>query len=164
MDVVRHSLTTTRPTTFHVCKTRGCQCSFRLLMMGGMSPETCRASYKYGIIKFWYIVASCWIFLYEDQTHVGVMTKCTWTYNYNSDWLVLSYELFINARTWITLIQIWLFPEPSTLIRVNSFNSFLLKCQNRIYNTKNNNMQAIIKIVNLNGGETLVTYAYVGEQ
>jgi len=31
-------------TTFHVCKTRGCQCSFRLLMMGGVSPETCWAS------------------------------------------------------------------------------------------------------------------------
>ena len=31
-------------------------------MMGGVSPETCWASYKYGIIKFWYIVASCWIF------------------------------------------------------------------------------------------------------
>jgi len=31
---------------------RGCQCSFRLLMMGGVSPETCWASYKYGIIKF----------------------------------------------------------------------------------------------------------------
>jgi hypothetical protein len=31
---------TTRPTTFHVGKTRGCQCSFRLLMMGGVSPET----------------------------------------------------------------------------------------------------------------------------
>ena len=46
-------------------KTRGCQCSFRLLMMGRVSPETCWASYKYGIIKFWYIVASCWIFLYE---------------------------------------------------------------------------------------------------
>jgi len=56
---------TTRPTTFHVCKTRGCQCSFRLLIMGGVSPETCWASYKYGIIKFWYIVASCWTFLYE---------------------------------------------------------------------------------------------------
>jgi len=54
-----------RPTTFHVWKTRGCQCSFRLLMMGGVSPETCWALYKYGIIKFWYIVASCWIFLYE---------------------------------------------------------------------------------------------------
>jgi len=44
---------------------RGCQCSFRLLMMGGVSPETCWPSYKYGIIKFWYIVASCCIFLHE---------------------------------------------------------------------------------------------------
>ena len=30
-------------------------------MMGGVSPETCWASYKYEI-KFWYTVASCWIF------------------------------------------------------------------------------------------------------
>jgi hypothetical protein len=37
---------TARPTTFHVWKTRGCQCGFRLLMMGGVSPETCWASYK----------------------------------------------------------------------------------------------------------------------
>jgi hypothetical protein len=56
---------TTRPTSFHVWKTRGCQCNFRLLMMGGVSPETCWASYNYGIIKVLYIVASCWIFLYE---------------------------------------------------------------------------------------------------
>ena len=66
MDVVRHTAwqrpPTTRPTTFHVWKSRGCQCSFRLLMMGGVSPETRWASYKYGIIKFWYVVASCWIF------------------------------------------------------------------------------------------------------
>jgi len=41
----------TRPTTFHLWNTRGCQCSFRLLMMGGVSPETCWASCKYGIIK-----------------------------------------------------------------------------------------------------------------
>jgi hypothetical protein len=33
---------------------------FRLLMMGGVSPETCSASYKYEI-KFLYTVASCWI-------------------------------------------------------------------------------------------------------
>jgi len=46
-------------------KTRGCQCSFRLLMMGGVSPETYWGSYKYGIIKFWCIVASRWISLYE---------------------------------------------------------------------------------------------------
>ena len=45
-----------------------CQCSFRLLMMGGVSPETCWASYKYGIIKkFWYIVASCWIFFTKSS-------------------------------------------------------------------------------------------------
>jgi len=39
-------------TTFHVCKTRGCQCSFELLMMGGVSPETCWASYKHGIMNY----------------------------------------------------------------------------------------------------------------
>jgi hypothetical protein len=43
---------TTRPTTFHVWKPRGCQCSFKLLMMSSVSPETCWASYKYGIINF----------------------------------------------------------------------------------------------------------------
>ena len=51
---------TTRPTTFHLRKTRGCQCSFRLLMMGGVSPETCWESYKYGIIK---ILIHCCILL-----------------------------------------------------------------------------------------------------
>jgi hypothetical protein len=38
--------TTAGPTTFHVCKTRGCLCSFRLLMMGGVSHETSWASFK----------------------------------------------------------------------------------------------------------------------
>ena len=35
-------------------------------MMGGVSPETCWASYKYEI-KFWYTVESCWIF-YANYT------------------------------------------------------------------------------------------------
>jgi hypothetical protein len=67
VDVVRCAWCppTTRPSTFHVWKTRGCQCNFRLLMMGDVSPETWWASYKYGIIKFWHIVASCWIFFNE---------------------------------------------------------------------------------------------------
>jgi len=56
---------TTLPTTFHIWNTRGCQWSFRLLIMGGVLPETCWASYKYGIIKFWFNFASCWIFLHE---------------------------------------------------------------------------------------------------
>jgi hypothetical protein len=29
------------PATKNVCKTRGCNYSFELLMMGGVSPETC---------------------------------------------------------------------------------------------------------------------------
>jgi len=56
----------TCPTTFHIWKTRGCQCSFRLLMMGSVLPKTCWASYKYGIIKFWYIVVSCLIFFFMN--------------------------------------------------------------------------------------------------
>ena len=41
------------PTTSHVRKTRGCQCSFGfLLMMCGVSPETCWSSNKHGIINF----------------------------------------------------------------------------------------------------------------
>jgi len=69
-----------RPTTFYVWKTRGCQCSFRLLMMGGVSPKTCWASYKYGIIKLWYIFASCWIFfmnctVMHGSTNINVLKK-----------------------------------------------------------------------------------------
>jgi hypothetical protein len=75
-SVVSGHCATTRPTTFYVCKTRGCQCCFRLLMMGGVSPETCWASHKYGIIKFWYIVASCWIFLYELWSTENFL--CVW--------------------------------------------------------------------------------------
>ena len=49
-----------QPLVFHTWKVVGrvvgrrcqAQCSFRLLMMGGVSPETCLASYKYGIINF----------------------------------------------------------------------------------------------------------------
>jgi hypothetical protein len=38
--------TTARPTAFQVRKPRGCLCSFRLLMMGGVLPETCWASFE----------------------------------------------------------------------------------------------------------------------
>jgi len=79
---------TTRSATFHVWKTRGCQCSFRLLMMGCVSPETCWASYKYGIIKFWYTLASCWIFLYESTL-----------YNLRSDNVLHKYKSELTNRS-----------------------------------------------------------------
>jgi len=74
---------TTRPSTLHVCKTRGCQCSFRLLIMGGVLPETCWASDKYEI-KIWYTVASCWIIyvnytMMHGSTNIKIdMTSATW--------------------------------------------------------------------------------------
>ena len=64
VDGGRQSPPTTRPTAIHVWKTRGCQCSFRLLMMGGVSPETCWASYNYGIIKILIYCCIFFIFLY----------------------------------------------------------------------------------------------------
>jgi len=38
---------------------------FELLMMSGVSLETCWAINKHWNNKFWYTVASCWLFLYE---------------------------------------------------------------------------------------------------
>ena len=58
----RQRPTTARPTTFHVCKTRGCVCSFRLLMMGGCRPKHVKLHLKQGIIKFCNTVASCLVF------------------------------------------------------------------------------------------------------
>ena len=75
-------LPTTRPTTFHVWKTRGCQCSFRLLMMmGGVLPETRWASYKYGIIKFWYSAASCCVFIYGLYYDARIYENQIWSIN-----------------------------------------------------------------------------------
>jgi hypothetical protein len=100
---------TTRPTTFHTCKTKGCLCSFRLLMMGGVSPETCWASYKYGIIKFWYIVASCWIFLYEfyydARIHelqvriINVLATDMMSTVYSRQWAVITARIGYNLCT-----------------------------------------------------------------
>jgi len=38
---------------------------FQLLMMGGVSPETCWAFKKHWNNKFYYTVASCWLFLWD---------------------------------------------------------------------------------------------------
>jgi hypothetical protein len=52
-------------------------------MMGGVSPETCWASDKCGIIKFWYVVASCWVFFfqlyYDARSHERqTLQFCPW--------------------------------------------------------------------------------------
>jgi hypothetical protein len=50
--------------TINVCKTRGCNYSFELLMMGSVLPETCWATKKHWNNKFYYMFASCWFFLW----------------------------------------------------------------------------------------------------
>jgi hypothetical protein len=60
MYVTWQRLTSSRPTTFHTCKIRGCLYSFRLLMMGGVSSETRWASFK---IKNNKILIHCFILL-----------------------------------------------------------------------------------------------------
>jgi len=54
-----------RPATKNVCKTRACNSSFELLMMGGVSSETCWAFKKHLTNKCYYTVASCWFFLWD---------------------------------------------------------------------------------------------------
>jgi hypothetical protein len=47
----------------HMCiETRGCKYSLELLMMNGMPLETCWAFNKLWNNKFYYTVASCWLF------------------------------------------------------------------------------------------------------
>jgi len=53
------------PATINVCKTRECNYTFELLMMGGVSPEKCRAIKKHWNNKFYYTIASCWFFLWD---------------------------------------------------------------------------------------------------
>jgi hypothetical protein len=47
---------------------------FELLMMGGVSPETCSAIKKHWNNKFYCTVALCWLFLY-DLYHDAMIHK-----------------------------------------------------------------------------------------
>jgi len=88
---------TTRPTAFHLWKTRGCQCNFRLLAMGGVSPETCSASYKYGIIKT--LIHYCILLGF----YVRIATLAIWSGNKNST--NCYFRLHIYLRTSKILIN-----------------------------------------------------------
>jgi hypothetical protein len=110
--IIRTRPATTRPTTLYACKIRGCECSFRLLMMGGVSAETCWASYKYEI-KFWYTVASCWISYVNILCCTDPQTSSLLTFfilSCKSIWC-LSYSLSIipsllKYYSYITLINL----------------------------------------------------------
>ena len=103
-----------------LCKTRGCLCSFRLLMMGVVSPETCWASFKYGIIKLWYTVASCWIFCMNHTMMHGSMNimsyiyrprrmqhlaKLNWKKSRTSQWISMEYRISVSSQKMTIRLQ-----------------------------------------------------------
>jgi hypothetical protein len=82
--------------------------------MDGVSPETCWASYKYGIInKFWYTVVSCWIFLYEILTlflrHRKYLHFCVklkfFIYNTNFTMISLSVNCSVKGHNNLIIFQ-----------------------------------------------------------
>jgi hypothetical protein len=81
-------------------------------MMGGVSPKTCWASYKYGIIKFWYTVASCRIFLYELYYDARIH-KHQVVYSAVSDGLLNTLEDYWGLL--LTTVQ-WIFIQPAFIV------------------------------------------------
>jgi uncharacterized protein with PQ loop repeat len=85
---------TTLPTTLHVCKSRACQCSFMLLMMDGVSPETCWVLYKYGIINF--LIHFCILldFSLRTQTHFSEVQTHIFVYRLKQSPLIFLWEIY----------------------------------------------------------------------
>jgi hypothetical protein len=89
-------------TTFHVWKTRGCQCSFRLLTMRGVLPETCWASYKCGIIKF-YTLLHLFGFLFMNcaMMHRPTNIKCINILKYYEKFLISPQNIWRIFILWL---------------------------------------------------------------
>ena len=66
--------------------TRGCQCSFRLLIMGGVSPETCWDSYKYGIKNVDTLLHLAGFFFVNCTTMHGSTNIKNWLVNKLRGW------------------------------------------------------------------------------
>jgi hypothetical protein len=105
-----------RPATKNVCKTRGCNYRFELLMMGGVSPETCWAIKKHWNNKFYYTVASCWFFLWELHYDAQIYEHQG---HYKCDLCLKLYYFFLPTgvivncllrESWLTLLEYcWLY-------------------------------------------------------
>jgi len=107
------------------------QCSFRLLMMGGVSPETCWASHKYEI-KFWYTVASCWIF-YVNYTSNNLprmqnqRLQCSFRLlmmggvSLETCWASYKYEI----KFWYTVASCWIFYVNYTVMHGSTNINFI---------------------------------------
>jgi hypothetical protein len=111
--------TTTRPTTFHVWNIRGCQCSLRLLMMGGVSSETCWASYKYGIITCWILSDfTVWILQWYTDPRTSNLKVCSKYNSYRkfSPNVRLLHVKPLNCFSLVTVKDCWVFKSGSTQV------------------------------------------------
>ena len=65
-------------------------------------PETCWASYKYGIITFWYTAASCWIFFVNyTMTHGSTNMKTANSHSNTNTQL----DATINCKFYCFVVQ-----------------------------------------------------------
>jgi len=92
-------------------------------MMGGVSPETCWASYKYEI-KFWYTVASCWIFFVNCiMIHCGILLDFLCELYYDTLWHLVGFSLWIVL--WYTMASCWIFFVNCIMIHCGILLDFL---------------------------------------
>jgi hypothetical protein len=81
---------------------------FKLLMMSGVSLQTCRAIKKHWNNKFYYTVAFCWLFLYDlyydAQIHEHKIFSSTLSLTSALDW-VGDEPLYPGKRDVVTIAQ-----------------------------------------------------------
>jgi hypothetical protein len=87
-------------------------------MIGGVSPGTCWALDKYGIIKFWYIIASWWIFLYELYHDARIHKHQAHVLHYMV--LIADTALQTDRRSWSSLRGVYFSLHHKHLVSDNS--------------------------------------------
>ena len=73
---------------------------FELLMMGGVSPETCWAIKKHWNNKFYYTVAFCWFFLEGSSCYQKTWVRILWLSSVN-----ITPSLLFSNTPWSVLSQ-----------------------------------------------------------
>ena len=85
---------------------------FELLMVGGVSPETCSAIKKHCNNKFYYTVASCWFFLWDLHTELSVVfihtssTVVSLLQHAIRWWIVETWALHVRCSCRLTAIRL----------------------------------------------------------
>ena len=110
-----------QPLVFHTWKVVGhviggrCQAQCAWQRPPTTRPTTFHVSYKYGIIKFWYIVTSCWIFLYEMYYDARIQEHQVYIASHRSMINIFAFCWYVNRWSEIC----WL------IVKVHIYSTFL---------------------------------------